>query len=151
MAEIERTLEGVVDELANLLQGAALSEAVDDLVMAWRHGDTAALETGLLDSMGEQEALVAGLVVWFSRLDQEAMETQSSILANFLIFTVIVGWLAKGLIGRSLISWGESLVDRMPIVRSVYSGVKQIAETVFAQTDAVMGKHINDLLFCERR
>lgn len=53
----------------------------------------------------------------------------------FLLFTIFVGWLAKGLIGRSLIRWGERWVDRMPVVRSIYSGVKQIAETVFAQTD----------------
>jgi uncharacterized membrane protein len=53
----------------------------------------------------------------------------------FLIFTVIVGWIAKGLIGRSLIGFAEGLVVRMPVVRSIYSGVKQIAETVFAQTD----------------
>src|SRR6056297_627071 len=53
----------------------------------------------------------------------------------FLIFTIIVGWLAKGLIGRSLINWGEGLVERMPVVRSVYGGVKQIAETIFAQTE----------------
>ncbi|MEE3361015.1 MAG: DUF502 domain-containing protein [Pseudomonadota bacterium] len=52
-----------------------------------------------------------------------------------LLFTITVGWIAKGLIGRSLIRWGESLVLRMPIVRSVYSGVKQIAETVFVQSD----------------
>ncbi|MDJ0827043.1 MAG: DUF502 domain-containing protein [Rhodobacter sp.] len=53
----------------------------------------------------------------------------------FLVFTVTVGWIAKGLIGRSLISWGESLVDRMPVVRSIYNGLKQIAETVFAQSE----------------
>ena len=53
----------------------------------------------------------------------------------FLIFTIIVGWVAKGLIGRSLILWGEGLVNRMPVVRSIYSGAKQIAETVFAQTE----------------
>ena len=53
----------------------------------------------------------------------------------FLIFTVIVGWVAKGLIGKSLISFAESLVDRMPVVRTIYSGVKQIAETVFAQSE----------------
>jgi uncharacterized membrane protein len=58
----------------------------------------------------------------------------------FLIFTVIVGWLAKGLIGRSLISWAEGLVDRMPVVRSVYNGLKQIAETVFAQTETSFDK-----------
>ncbi len=53
----------------------------------------------------------------------------------FLVFTVLVGWIARGLIGRSLIAWAERLVDRMPIVRSLYNGLKQIAETVFAQTD----------------
>jgi uncharacterized membrane protein len=58
----------------------------------------------------------------------------------FLVFTVIVGWLAKGLIGRSLIRWGESVVDRLPLVRSVYGGVKQIAETVFAQSDTNFDK-----------
>lgn len=53
----------------------------------------------------------------------------------FLVFTILVGWVAKGLIGRSLIRFGESIVDRMPVVRSIYSGVKQIAETVFAQSE----------------
>jgi uncharacterized membrane protein len=50
-----------------------------------------------------------------------------------LAFTLIVGWLAKGYIGRSLIQWSEDLVARMPVVRSIYNGLKQIAETVFAQ------------------
>jgi len=53
----------------------------------------------------------------------------------FLIFTIVVGWIAKGLIGKSLINFAESLVNRMPVVRSIYSGVKQIAETVFAQSE----------------
>jgi uncharacterized membrane protein len=53
----------------------------------------------------------------------------------FLVFTIVVGWIAKGLIGKSLILFAESLVDRMPVVRSIYSGVKQIAETVFAQSE----------------
>ncbi|TCO69728.1 DUF502 domain-containing protein [Rhodovulum euryhalinum] len=52
----------------------------------------------------------------------------------FLLFTLVVGWLAKGLIGRSFIAWGERLVGRMPVVRSIYNGLKQIAETVFAQS-----------------
>ncbi|MFN3937846.1 MAG: DUF502 domain-containing protein [Gemmobacter sp.] len=52
----------------------------------------------------------------------------------FLIFTVVVGWVAKGLIGRSLIAWAEGIVDRLPLVRSIYNAVKQIAETVFSQT-----------------
>ncbi|MFL2795278.1 MAG: DUF502 domain-containing protein [Paracoccaceae bacterium] len=53
----------------------------------------------------------------------------------FLIFATLVGWLAKGLIGRSFIKYAENLVNRMPVVRSFYSGIKQIAETVFAQQE----------------
>jgi uncharacterized membrane protein len=52
----------------------------------------------------------------------------------FLVFTIIVGWLAKGLFGRSVLRWGEGVVDRMPVVRSIYNGIKQIAETVFSQS-----------------
>lgn len=50
----------------------------------------------------------------------------------FLIFTLTVGWLAKGLLGRSVIRWTEGVVTQMPVVRSIYGGMKQIAETVLA-------------------
>jgi uncharacterized membrane protein len=53
----------------------------------------------------------------------------------FLVFTIIVGWMAKGFMGRSLIRAAESLVERTPVVRSIYSGIKQISETVFAQSE----------------
>ena len=53
----------------------------------------------------------------------------------FLVFTLLIGWIAKGVIGRAVIRWGEGLVDRTPIVRSIYGGAKQIAETVFAQNE----------------
>jgi uncharacterized membrane protein len=53
----------------------------------------------------------------------------------FLFFTVFVGFIAKGLIGRSLIRFAESLVERTPVVRSIYSGIKQISETIFAQSE----------------
>ena len=53
----------------------------------------------------------------------------------FLLFTIAVGWLARGLIGRSLINTAERLVDRTPVVRSVYSGLKQITETFFAKSE----------------
>jgi uncharacterized membrane protein len=58
----------------------------------------------------------------------------------FLIATIIVGWLAKGLIGRSVIRSGENLVERMPVVRSVYSGIKQVAETFFNKKDKSFDK-----------
>jgi uncharacterized membrane protein len=53
----------------------------------------------------------------------------------FLVFTALVGALARGLIGRSLVRRAESVVDRVPLVRSVYSGLKQITETFFAKSE----------------
>lgn len=58
----------------------------------------------------------------------------------FLVFTMLVGWVGKGLIGRSFLRWGEGLVGRMPVVRSIYNAVKQIAETVFAQSETSFDK-----------
>ncbi|WP_457645293.1 DUF502 domain-containing protein [Profundibacter sp.] len=58
----------------------------------------------------------------------------------FLIFTVIIGWMTKGIMGKSLLNMGEDLVDRMPVVRSIYNGLKQLAETVFAQSETSFDK-----------
>lgn len=58
----------------------------------------------------------------------------------FLVFTILVGWIGKGILGRSMLRFGESLVERMPVVRSIYNGVKQIAETVFSQRDTSFDK-----------
>ncbi len=53
------------------------------------------------------------------------------------IFTTLVGLLATGLFGRTLIRLWENILNRMPVVRSVYSAIKQILETVMAtQSDA---------------
>ena len=53
------------------------------------------------------------------------------------LFTTLVGILATGLLGRTLIRLWENILNRMPVVRSVYSAIKQILETVMAtQSDA---------------
>jgi uncharacterized membrane protein len=46
---------------------------------------------------------------------------------------VLIGFLATGLIGRWFMREGERLVDRVPVVRSIYGALKQIFETVLAQ------------------
>ena len=48
--------------LQTLAEGAALSETIDELIHAWHHGDTAALEEGLLESVGEQDAFTDALI-----------------------------------------------------------------------------------------
>lgn len=58
----------------------------------------------------------------------------------FLFFTILIGWMAKGLIGRSVIRQGEQIVDRMPVVRSVYGAIKQVAETFFNKKEKSFDK-----------
>ena len=54
----------------------------------------------------------------------------------FLVVTAIIGSLTKGLFGRQIIRVWENLISRTPVVRSVYSGLKQIVETVLSQTNS---------------
>lgn len=61
-------------------------------------------------------------------------------VAFFLLFTMVVGWMGKGILGRSFLRLGESIVERMPVVRSIYNGLKQIAETVFSQRETSFEK-----------
>ncbi|MAY60747.1 MAG: hypothetical protein CML29_00910 [Rhizobiales bacterium] len=50
-----------------------------------------------------------------------------------LVALTMVGFLTANLVGRTIIGFGESLLDRMPLVRVVYKGLKQIFETVLAE------------------
>ena len=54
-------------------------------------------------------------------------------VAIFVLALSLVGYLAAGLMGRTLIRIGERLLSRMPVVRTVYGALKQIFETVLAQ------------------
>ena len=47
-----------------------------------------------------------------------------------IIGITLVGFLTANLIGRSIVSYGEYLLSRMPLVRTVYAALKQIFETV---------------------
>jgi uncharacterized membrane protein len=50
-----------------------------------------------------------------------------------LVAITLIGALAANLVGRTLIGWWDKLLDRTPIVRSVYKGSKQIFETIFSR------------------
>lgn len=49
-----------------------------------------------------------------------------------LVFFVIVGWFATNFLGRLFIRLSEYVVDRMPVIRTVYGAIKQIFETIMA-------------------
>jgi uncharacterized membrane protein len=43
-----------------------------------------------------------------------------------------LGFLTANLIGRTLVDLGEALLGRMPVVRAIYRGLKQVFETLFS-------------------
>jgi uncharacterized membrane protein len=53
-----------------------------------------------------------------------------------LIVLLTTGLLVTNLIGRRLVVWGEEFVNRIPVVRTVYGGVKSFTESVFSQSNS---------------
>ena len=55
-----------------------------------------------------------------------------------LLFAIIVltflGFLTANLVGRSIVSFGEGLLDRVPVVRNLYRGLRQLFQTVLSQS-----------------
>jgi uncharacterized membrane protein len=51
-----------------------------------------------------------------------------------IIGLTVIGALAANLLGRTIVSYGELVLGRMPIVRGVYGSLKQIFETVLSQS-----------------
>lgn len=47
-----------------------------------------------------------------------------------VVFFILVGWFAKNIFGRLVIRVSEGIVHRLPIVRTIYKGTKQVFETV---------------------
>ena len=82
--------------LSTLAESAKLSEMMDDLIDAWRHGDVASLETGMLDELAKHEELNKTLVTdrnsrWVGQIE--------SLLDDDDDYLIIVG--ALHLIGPS--------------------------------------------------
>jgi uncharacterized membrane protein len=53
-----------------------------------------------------------------------------------LLVLLLTGLLVTNLIGRRLVLWGEDLLNRIPVVRTVYGGVKSFAESVLSQSNS---------------
>ena len=67
-----------------------------------------------------------------------ALPGLETLFALLVLFAVLLatGLLMTNLIGRQLMAWGEELLNRIPVVRSVYGGVKSFAESVFSQSNS---------------
>lgn len=51
------------------------------------------------------------------------------VLTLLIIF--LTGVIAANIVGQRLVVFGDALVNRIPVVRSVYTGVKQVTQTLF--------------------
>ena len=52
-----------------------------------------------------------------------------------LAFAILlsVGAIASNILGRQLLAWSDAVLNRIPVVRSIYSGVKQVSDTLFSE------------------
>ena len=53
------------------------------------------------------------------------------LLALAIVLTI--GAVASNFFGRKLVGWWDALLGRIPIVRSIYSSVKQVSDTLFSE------------------
>jgi uncharacterized membrane protein len=50
-----------------------------------------------------------------------------------LAIVLSIGAVATNFFGKKLVSWWDALLSRIPIVRSIYSSVKQVSDTLFSE------------------
>ena len=86
------------------------------------------------------------LLVWiFTSIDNILQPIVSSILGRtipglgfviMIVLVYLVGVIASNVGGRTLIGYGEFLLGRVPIVRPIYSSIKQIVDSFSASGKA---------------
>lgn len=57
-----------------------------------------------------------------------------------LIVVFLTGVLAANIIGQRLVRFGESLLARIPVVKSIYNSVKQVSDTLFSSSGQAFRK-----------
>ena len=57
-----------------------------------------------------------------------------------LVIVFLTGLAATNLLGARLVQWGHDLLHRIPVVRSIYSSVKQISDTLFSSSGQAFRK-----------
>ncbi len=51
-----------------------------------------------------------------------------------LAILLVIGAIASNFVGRKLVGLGDRIVARIPVVRSIYSSVKQVSDTLFSES-----------------
>lgn len=61
------------------------------------------------------------------------------VLLTFIV-VLFTGMLAANIIGQRLVQFGESILARIPVVKSLYSSVKQVSDTLFSSSGQAFRK-----------
>jgi uncharacterized membrane protein len=76
--------------------------------------------------------------LWLLPDDWQEWLTMHKVRGLGVLFTLaillVVGAVASNFVGRKLLTWGDALVRRIPVVRSIYSSVKQVSDTLFSES-----------------
>lgn len=59
-----------------------------------------------------------------------------------LAILLLVGAVASNFVGKRLLGWGDALVRRIPVVRSIYSSVKQVSDTLLSPSGQAFRKPV---------
>jgi uncharacterized membrane protein len=57
-----------------------------------------------------------------------------------IVLITLLGFFTANLLGRSLVTYGEGLLGRMPLVRTIYSGLKQMFVAMFTDKTATFNQ-----------
>jgi uncharacterized membrane protein len=57
-----------------------------------------------------------------------------------LVVLVVTGILTRNFVGQQLVKGWDSILRRIPVVKSIYSGVKQVSDTLFSDTGQAFRK-----------
>jgi len=71
---------------------------------------------------------------WVGELPEYVLTLIALFVTVMLLY--FVGLVTNHIVGRRLIHWGEALLMKLPIVKSVYSASKQVVETFSSSTKA---------------
>ena len=55
---------------------------------------------------------------------------------------LVLGATASNFFGNKLVNWWHALLNRIPVVRSIYSGVKQVSDTLFSESGNAFRKAV---------
>jgi uncharacterized membrane protein len=86
------------------------------------------------------ETYLTGEIPWLGLHLQLPGKIPGTGLVIVFVTLTLLGFLTANLVGRTLVDLGERLLDRMPLVRSIYKGLKQIFETLFSQSGSSFRK-----------